>query len=844
MRNLQVNIKLIEQPLNGDSFGFTVKKNGQNIIYDTTGFSAVNKTFTNTLELQAGKIVRLTNQLAYDNLNFKAFNNNVTKIIPFQGDLLVCGVFTAYDGTPTSQLVRLSTTGDFISSIGTFTGTINVVKEIQGKIYVGGNFVSPNGNYLLRFNIDGTPDAAYNNFVGNNFNGQVYDIELLFQDKIAVGGAFTSYQGFTNQKYLVPLNPDGTIFSIWNTVRPNGTVKVLLADANILWIGGTFTDFAGFNNRILSSVNKSTGFNNSPELGFVGDEVNSLKKVGNHLFVGGDFSGVLGETRGSIAKIFVGPNSTGIPAIDITFDTVTSVNNIVYALEYDEQNEELLVGGSFTTYKGVNAYRFIKLDNTATMTANIDFNNTVSNILFTDNGIYVGGVFTLIEGGTNINVNFIEIQASKTLTADETEINLETYNNISGSLNYARFSEVVGLNVIEGIQYIYEFDDDDIVTISEINQVLGRVEIEIFNESLTIQDLTSDLRARSPQLYKSIDNNLFDTTQFKIWTYRGDIFNYAGTTPTYTKTKQKILPTQDTIFINISDLVKEKLESSISNYINNSSGIQPTNLDNNRWVRVEAQNYLLNEEADDSTRFYYVTDGYKDYNDLSVNLPNLLMTGRKRYYNKNSIKRLFFKTPNLLSVLIIDGLDITLISGVTEIGNSVDWVKNIGLNDFNTNNARLSFTYTTGVEVMEIELNDRCSKYDLVDLVFKNKYGFLETLSFDKLSKKTLDITKSDYNRSIVDFNGNFDLNRHTKKDFNVTGRTSILLNTDWIPEYMNPVFQELMLSEEVYMVENEILTPVNIKDTSITYKTQLNDKLINYTINVEVSHEQIQNFI
>ncbi len=63
------------------------------------------------------------------------------------------------------------------------------------------------------------------------------------------------------------------------------------------------------------------------------------------------------------------------------------------------------------------------------------------------------------------------------------------------------------------------------------------------------------------------------------------------------------------------------------------------------------------------------------------------------------------------------------------------------------------------------------------------------------------------------------------------------------MPESMNPYFEELMVSEYVWLIdENDVVYPVNLKDSSFTYKTGLNDRLINYTMNFEKSFALVNN--
>ena len=67
-------------------------------------------------------------------------------------------------------------------------------------------------------------------------------------------------------------------------------------------------------------------------------------------------------------------------------------------------------------------------------------------------------------------------------------------------------------------------------------------------------------------------------------------------------------------------------------------------------------------------------------------------------------------------------------------------------------------------------------------------------------------------------------------------------LNTGYYPEDYNDVFKEMQLSEDAWIeIDNQII-PVNITDSSFSYKTSLNDKLINYTIKIDFAFDTINN--
>jgi hypothetical protein len=52
------------------------------------------------------------------------------------------------------------------------------------------------------------------------------------------------------------------------------------------------------------------------------------------------------------------------------------------------------------------------------------------------------------------------------------------------------------------------------------------------------------------------------------------------------------------------------------------------------------------------------------------------------------------------------------------------------------------------------------------------------------------------------------------------------------------------MLSESVYVYKDSLKLPVNVSDSSIEYKTHVNDKLVNYTIEFDYAYDKINNLV
>ena len=70
----------------------------------------------------------------------------------------------------------------------------------------------------------------------------------------------------------------------------------------------------------------------------------------------------------------------------------------------------------------------------------------------------------------------------------------------------------------------------------------------------------------------------------------------------------------------------------------------------------------------------------------------------------------------------------------------------------------------------------------------------------------------------------------------------SLSLNSGYIKETENSIYREMMLSDKIYLYENESLVPVNLKSTSLEFKNRVNDKLVKYTVEFEYAYNLIQN--
>ncbi|MDI9308734.1 MAG: T9SS type A sorting domain-containing protein, partial [Limnohabitans sp.] len=89
-----------------------------------------------------------------------------------------------------------------------FNDTVQIIApQTDGKIMVGGSFISYNGvteNGIIRLNADGSKDATF--VTGTGFNDTVQIIAPQTDGKILVGGYFYTYNGNNGSANLIGLH--------------------------------------------------------------------------------------------------------------------------------------------------------------------------------------------------------------------------------------------------------------------------------------------------------------------------------------------------------------------------------------------------------------------------------------------------------------------------------------------------------------------------------------------------------------------------------------------------------------------------------------------------------------
>jgi len=146
---------------------------------------------------------------------------------------------------------------------------------------------------------------------------------------------------------------------------------------------------------------------------------------------------------------------------------------------------------------------------------------------------------------------------------------------------------------------------------------------------------------------------------------------------------------------------------------------------------------------------------------------------------------------------------------------------------------------TDGLRIVKVITIDEC-KFTPVKLSFVNKWGGLQDLWFFKKSVETLNASREQYKRAVIGINGSYDPLVHPKKTYNVKSSKKITINTGYVSEQYNEPMQELIQSEQVWMEIDSVVTPMTVDANSLTFKTSVNNKLVDYTIDLSYAYNAI----
>jgi len=163
---------------------------------------------------------------------------------------------------------------------------------------------------------------------------------------------------------------------------------------------------------------------------------------------------------------------------------------------------------------------------------------------------------------------------------------------------------------------------------------------------------------------------------------------------------------------------------------------------------------------------------------------------------------------------------------------------------FDDSSNRISKQYTININCPNLK------GFESIRLCWLNQWGAWDYYTFTQKSVRSISTKGSTYEQLAGTWNEaayRVDSYKGGKKAFRVNATEKITMNSDFVSESENDMFEELINSPEVYILEgyqddgtfsalNQYVKPVRLTTSSFTKKTVANDKLIQYTFEVEKS--------
>lgn len=320
--------------------------------------------------------------------------------------------------------------------------------------------------------------------------------------------------------------------------------------------------------------------------------------------------------------------------------------------------------------------------------------------------------------------------------------------------------------------------------------------------------------------------------------YTGGFLLNRPVTPTYTITKTP-LANENNVSFEVAELFKDYIEPVFNdNYSTISTAV---------WVYWS----ILKEYADlttsTDTGFGLGLQGYGYFNDgINPGLPKGKQMDNVNLYvpeGENITIPIFIGTGGVNNVKLYKNGSLTSNTDYTIIDNPVNETPDQYIVYVRDNNDIDYAVITKADSTTEtVYVNKVCSpKYTPYKISFLNRYGVIQDLWFFNKRTDSVSITKEKYRRTTVNLDTTpfYSTNKATDLILEIKSGKTTTLNTGFVDEEYTQVIQQLLLSEYVWIKEGSSVYPVIAKNQQLDYKTRLNDKLINFSIDFEYAYNE-----
>lgn len=132
-------------------------------------------------------------------------------------------------------------------------------------------------------------------------------------------------------------------------------------------------------------------------------------------------------------------------------------------------------------------------------------------------------------------------------------------------------------------------------------------------------------------------------------------------------------------------------------------------------------------------------------------------------------------------------------------------------------------------------------KYTPVRIMWKNRYGQFDYQNFYKAHYNTFGTDQRTYQPQLGSWDATtltYNTAQNNTQRYIVNTNEQLDVNSDWLIEQFNEIYKQLLVSDEIYWIydqDNSFVKPLAITTNSVRFKTNVNEKLIQYTVSFSV---------
>lgn len=320
--------------------------------------------------------------------------------------------------------------------------------------------------------------------------------------------------------------------------------------------------------------------------------------------------------------------------------------------------------------------------------------------------------------------------------------------------------------------------------------------------------------------------------QIDIYIYDGTEGVYTASDLKYTLNKKRI-SAEEYVNFEIAELVRDFLDLTFNDDYTSSA----------KWVTTKA--YLFDSDdiqfvsGSPVTNHYLAMDGFGYFED-GINpqtSTDCLIENNTIYLPEGTAGKLPIFAEGVGKVTI-DSVD----TQITDNGNSNQKIQYVTIpadsstiQVYDTDDSTLLRTVSV-VNVCE-------PKFTSHKITFVNKNGAYQDIYAFKKSVESMSIQDEQFKTNTINHTSlTYQTYKGQTERYNVRATKSLQLNTGFVNEDFNKAIEELLLSETVWIRYEGKTLPVLVKTKQMQYKTSVNDKLINHTLELEFAYSKINN--